>query len=209
LSLAMGGACCGGTAVRRQAPSPGGPTPEASATTAPGPSPTNEAGASAADAAAPGSVSDPDLPNQDRDSSGKKLSMKSEAALQELVQLEGKLSTIEERVDELAAQLKAGELTDALGQVKTELAMLESEAHKLESGGVDNVYTSDLTTGKESAKETKRMQLQRLEALFAKFDEVFRTIAQQSEALVPPQEEGSPDVAEAETKEDPVEEGVA
>lgn len=67
--------------------------------------------------------------------------------------------------------------TDSVGKMKTELAFLESEANRLESAGVDNVYTSELNSGKVSAKEAKKEQLARLETLFAQIDDLFKVIA--------------------------------
>jgi len=108
----------------------------------------------------------------------KKYSIRSEQALNDLSELDSRLSSIEGRVGELAARLQQkGRLRpEELGRMKTELAQLEAEAHKLESNGVDNVYTSELSSGRLPAKETKKCQLQRLEVLFERVDEIFASI---------------------------------
>lgn len=105
-------------------------------------------------------------------------SIKSEHALNELSHLDGRLSQIEVRVAELGETLRSGSLSgpEGFGKMKTELALLEAEAHRLESNGVDNVYTGELTSGKVPAKETKKSQLQRLETLFEQIEEIFSAI---------------------------------
>mmetsp|Transcript_2215 Transcript_2215/g.4351 ORF Transcript_2215/g.4351 Transcript_2215/m.4351 type:complete len:230 (+) Transcript_2215:107-796(+) len=115
---------------------------------------------------------------------GRLYSIRSEQALRQLGELEDRLTTIEKRVAELGRSARSlleatgagGRPPEAVGKIKTELALLEAEAHKLESSGVDNVYTGELESGKDTAKETKKGQLGRLEALFGQIDEVFKLI---------------------------------
>lgn len=91
--------------------------------------------------------------------------------------LEARLKQIENRVAELDKLVRGPSLpVHALAKAKTELALLEADAHKLESTGVDNIYTGELESGKASAKETKKEQLRRLEVLFSFIDEVFSHI---------------------------------
>lgn len=88
--------------------------------------------------------------------------------------LEARLKRIENRVAELDKLVRGPNLpVNVLAKAKTELALIEADAHKLESSGVDNIYTGELESGKASAKETKKEQLRRLEALFSFIDEVF------------------------------------
>jgi len=104
-------------------------------------------------------------------------SIKSEEALSQLFEIDHRLSHIERRVATLDRLVRGGVApAEGLGKLKTELALLEAEAHKLESNGVDNVYTGELVSGKMPAKETKKDQLQRLESLFAQIDEVFASL---------------------------------
>lgn len=107
-------------------------------------------------------------------------SLRSTMALQELSQLEDRLSSVERRVDDIAATIASAGL-ESIGALKTELALLEAEAHRLESSGVDNVYTGELASGKGAAKETKKSQLQRLEGLFAQIDALFAEMQRSSE----------------------------
>lgn len=97
-------------------------------------------------------------------------------AMHELRLLEDQLAALESSVAAVDERVRGpGGVLDpvAAGKVKTELAQLESQAHKLESAGVDNIYTGDLASGKASVKEAKREQLRRLEALFTKIEGVF------------------------------------
>jgi len=103
-------------------------------------------------------------------------SLKSEEALSALSHIAHRLKQIEDRVAELDESVRKPGCV--LTKAKTELAALEAEAGKLESCGVDSVYTGELLSGKDSAKETKKEQLRRLEALFKRIDEVFSAISQ-------------------------------
>lgn len=103
-------------------------------------------------------------------------SVKSENALTALNVIEVRLKQIEDRVAELdtfVRELGPHASSGSLAKPKSELAQLEADAHKLESTGVDNIYTSELESGKASAKETKKEQLRRLEVLFDRIDGVF------------------------------------
>lgn len=103
-------------------------------------------------------------------------SVKSENALTALNVIEVRLKQIEDRVAELdtfVRELGAHAPSGSFLKPKSELAQLEADAHKLESTGVDNIYTSELESGKASAKETKKEQLRRLEVLFDRIDKVF------------------------------------
>lgn len=105
------------------------------------------------------------------------MSIRSQEAMSALGQLESRLKRLEDRVAELDKLVRDANFPTAnLGKAKTELAQMEADAHKLESSGVDNIYTSELTSGKDSAKETKKDQLRRLEALFNFIDNVFSYI---------------------------------
>ncbi|CAE8722180.1 unnamed protein product, partial [Polarella glacialis] len=110
------------------------------------------------------------------------LSVKSTQALDQLSEIEGRLVRIEMRVAALHSRLEADRPSPLslgeLGSLKTELALLEAEAHKLETGGVDGVYTGGLCSGKADAKAAKRSQLERLEALFVQVDRVFQLVKQ-------------------------------
>jgi chromosome segregation ATPase len=110
--------------------------------------------------------------------SNRSFSIRSEEALNALLGIEVRLKQIEDRVAELDMFVRRlGPHSSGLSKAKTELAQLEADAHKLESTGVDNIYTSELESGKASAKETKKDQLRRLEALFNRIDDIFHTIA--------------------------------
>mmetsp|Transcript_41698 Transcript_41698/g.107971 ORF Transcript_41698/g.107971 Transcript_41698/m.107971 type:complete len:215 (-) Transcript_41698:198-842(-) len=139
----------------------------------------------------PDEISERSVPRSSASSERKGLnrlySVNSEKALKQLGELEARLCAVEKRVGELNRQARSlleagrggapGSPTEGgLGKIKTELALLEAEAHQLESSGVDNVYTSELNSGKSTAKERKKGQLGRLEALFEQIDEVFKAI---------------------------------
>eukprot|EP00812_Abedinium_dasypus_P016104 NODE_9799_length_328_cov_6.923077.p3 GENE.NODE_9799_length_328_cov_6.923077~~NODE_9799_length_328_cov_6.923077.p3 ORF type:complete len:64 (-),score=23.14 NODE_9799_length_328_cov_6.923077:119-310(-) len=57
-----------------------------------------------------------------------------------------------------------------------ETAALESEAKQLEGKGVDDVYTGELVSGRQDAKDTKRDMLKRFEMLFENVECIFRTL---------------------------------
>lgn len=99
-------------------------------------------------------------------------SLQSEEAMQRLSKLDESFVKIEQRVAEIEHLAKAG--GQGVEKMRTELALLEAEANKLESKGVDSVYTSELGTGQAAAKEAKKALLRRLEALFAQIEGIFR-----------------------------------
>lgn len=114
---------------------------------------------------------------------GRAYSVRSEEALNALLHTDCRLKTIEDRVAILEVNIKtAGSHPNGVSKAKIELAQLEADAHKLESAGVDNIYTGELESGKAPAKESKKEQLRRLEALFNRIDDIFRAISRQAEA---------------------------
>mmetsp|Transcript_108541 Transcript_108541/g.317575 ORF Transcript_108541/g.317575 Transcript_108541/m.317575 type:complete len:122 (-) Transcript_108541:93-458(-) len=106
--------------------------------------------------------------------SGHRFSELSEKALGAFCSTDQELCQIEDRIAEIA-NLIDGSDSD-LGQLRSELAQLETSAKQIEVKGVDDVYTSELTSGKQIAKSSKKHMLQRLEALFSRTDELFASI---------------------------------
>lgn len=102
----------------------------------------------------------------------------SEDALSQLASTEEELQIIEARVTELAAAIDRGRADEPLGQIKTELASLEARANRIETHGVDGVYTGDLHTGKVEAKELKKTMLARLEKVLDEIERAFKKIKQ-------------------------------
>lgn len=115
----------------------------------------------------------------------RKLSLQSEEALRQLDKLDVTLAGLEKHVSQLnqfARETK--QLTsDQAGRMKTSLAQLEADANKLETKGVDCIYTSELRSGQVSAKEFKKAQLQRLEKLFVVIEDLFRFLNGASQNL--------------------------
>lgn len=89
----------------------------------------------------------------------------------QLREVEAQVAQIAGRVSELAGLCSEPE--DQRGALRTELAALEAQAHKLECQGVDNVYTSELESGKADAKDLKKALLLRLEQIFKSIDDCF------------------------------------
>lgn len=111
------------------------------------------------------------------DASGERRhSLPSEEALVALAAIEAELSKIEARVADIAQSSLDGDLGQQRGAAKTELALLEARAHKLETHGVDAVYTGALVSGQAEAKGRKRSLLLRLEGLFDNIEAVFRML---------------------------------
>eukprot|EP00929_Paragymnodinium_shiwhaense_P103272 TRINITY_DN66660_c0_g1_i1.p1 TRINITY_DN66660_c0_g1~~TRINITY_DN66660_c0_g1_i1.p1 ORF type:complete len:482 (-),score=74.78 TRINITY_DN66660_c0_g1_i1:160-1605(-) len=118
----------------------------------------------------------------------RKLSLASEQALGQLAETSRDLLMIERRVGEVESLVLDSDgrlaplarippsLFGTLGDVRSELAQLESRAKQLEGSKIDSVYTSELTTGKEAAREEKKSMLKRLEQLFVRFERVFRAL---------------------------------
>mmetsp|Transcript_2693 Transcript_2693/g.7994 ORF Transcript_2693/g.7994 Transcript_2693/m.7994 type:complete len:125 (-) Transcript_2693:71-445(-) len=116
-----------------------------------------------------------DSARKDFRATGKRFSTISAEALGKLSTSEEQLAKIEARVAGIAG-LVPGAGPAELGLLKAELAQLETEAKQLETKGVDDVYTGELSSGKQIAKDSKKDMLNRLELLFTKTDEVFATI---------------------------------
>jgi len=104
----------------------------------------------------------------------RKFSLLSEKALDQLHETNQELTETERRVNELEGQLNAGgkDVTD----IRTQLAHLEASSKQLESGKVDEVYTGELSTGKEECRAQKKDQLRRLEVLFTRLEGIFAKI---------------------------------
>lgn len=106
----------------------------------------------------------------------RQLSKPSMEAMEQLDRNEVLLAAIEGRVAELDRLAQGQDCPNAegLGHMKTELAQLEADGNKLENKGVDSIYTSNLVSGQDQAKQRKKEQLRRLESLFALIDQLFR-----------------------------------
>lgn len=113
-----------------------------------------------------------DLAASFKKNTGSRMSFASGAALSTLTNTELVLIDIEDRIEEIAAILPSA-AKDTLADLRTELALLESKAKQLETKGVDDVYTGDLSSGKQVAKDVKKDMLGRLDALFTRFEVVF------------------------------------
>lgn len=131
--------------------------------------PSGERGASGA--AAPSDTSAPARPPK-LNRSHRAMSYISQEALDGLSKTSAELDELEARVDEISEQVKRGELT--AGQGTTQLAQIESAANKVECDKVDAIYTSELKSGKEEAKQEKKEQIRRLEKLFDKLEQRFK-----------------------------------
>jgi len=107
--------------------------------------------------------------------SGRRLSMNSEESMSRLDRTDRDLAVIEVRVGEIVALIESS-TPRSLVTFRTELAQLESKAKQLEVKGVDDVYTSELQSGKELAKQTKKDMLRRLDILFSKLEATFAQI---------------------------------
>lgn len=106
---------------------------------------------------------------------GKRLSVLSEEALLQLAGTEDSLKEVEEAVVEMKKTIPTCDKAE-LGSLKTELSQLESHAQRIEQQGVDDVYTGELQSGKQMAKNQKKEMLKRLETLFSEFESLFQTI---------------------------------
>mmetsp|Transcript_45632 Transcript_45632/g.80249 ORF Transcript_45632/g.80249 Transcript_45632/m.80249 type:complete len:206 (+) Transcript_45632:58-675(+) len=104
-----------------------------------------------------------------------RFSMASEDSINKLQKTNEDLTQMETRINEIADLVGTSQV-DALGALKSELAQLESKAKQLEGTGVDDIYTGDLHSGKDSAKDLKRNMLRRFEALYEKVDTIFAEI---------------------------------
>jgi len=114
---------------------------------------------------------------------GRSLSVRSAKALSRLEEIELQVASLETQVGDIAAALTGrSEIShEEVGHCKTQLALLEAQAHKLETNGVDGVYTGELESGKADAKAAKKNQLERLEVLFGRIEDIFQVIKQRQE----------------------------
>lgn len=117
-------------------------------------------------------------PNSGTKELSRKLSLPSEEAMRRLGELDASLVDVEQRVEQLSrlAAEPAKLAAESVGKIRAALAQLEAEANKLETKGVDSIYTSELKSGQVSAKECKKSQLRRLERIFGVIDDVFRRL---------------------------------
>merc|ERR1712176_442674 len=98
-----------------------------------------------------------------------RMSAPSEIALRKLNGTNIELSHIENRVKEIVSALDSS-VVEEIAPLKSELAQLETKAKQLEGKGVDDIYTSDLNSGKQLAKDEKKDMLCRFETLYANVD---------------------------------------
>merc|ERR1712190_225019 len=98
-----------------------------------------------------------------------RMSAPSETALRKLNGTNIELSRIENRVKEIVSALDSL-VVEEIAPLKSELAQLETKAKQLEGKGVDDIYTSDLNSGKQLAKDEKKDMLCRFETLYATVD---------------------------------------
>lgn len=105
-------------------------------------------------------------------SSACRLSFASTTALKALDSTDEELSRIETRVKVIASLLPDVH-PSSIFPLKAELAQLETEAKKLETKGIDDIYTGDLTSGKHIAKDAKKAMLLRFEQLFGTVEQIF------------------------------------
>mmetsp|Transcript_6173 Transcript_6173/g.17836 ORF Transcript_6173/g.17836 Transcript_6173/m.17836 type:complete len:136 (-) Transcript_6173:111-518(-) len=103
--------------------------------------------------------------------SSARFSTASAEAVDKLACVNEELTGIEQRVRQILAELPTSQ---SPADLKTELAQLESKAKQLETTGIDDVYTGELNSGKQVAKQSKKDMLARLEVLFATVDETFK-----------------------------------
>jgi len=109
----------------------------------------------------------------------RKFSLQSEEALRQLTELDGRLTDIEQKVEQISevARGSSQPTAEAVSRMRTTLAQLEVDANKLESKGVDSIYTSELGSGQVAAKEYKKSQLQRLQKLFVVIEDLFKLLS--------------------------------
>merc|ERR1712110_875637 len=82
-------------------------------------------------------------PASGRKQLSRQLSLPSEEAMRELCKLDVRLTEIEQRVEELKhiADGNCDLTPERVGEMRTVLAQLEADANKLETKGVDGIYT--------------------------------------------------------------------
>lgn len=101
-------------------------------------------------------------------------SVLSEEALAKLAASQGDIGILEEQVAEALKMLQGGDLDRiAFSQLKTRVSQLEAEANKIMCHKVDDVQTSELSSGKAEAKDQKKQQIARLDVLFERIEEFF------------------------------------
>eukprot|EP00929_Paragymnodinium_shiwhaense_P064020 TRINITY_DN32033_c0_g1_i2.p1 TRINITY_DN32033_c0_g1~~TRINITY_DN32033_c0_g1_i2.p1 ORF type:complete len:293 (+),score=58.14 TRINITY_DN32033_c0_g1_i2:58-936(+) len=114
----------------------------------------------------------PDLASRDHSPEEfRQYSKSSRSALSQLSSTRLQLERVENRVAELTAAI--GDSGSSLAAIKTELALLEANMHKLEAHGIDDIYTGELQSARAEAKQMKRSMLTRLESLFETFEKSF------------------------------------
>jgi len=115
--------------------------------------------------------SSPEAPNTPTNEAS--FSAVSKESLAVLYKTNTDLVRIEQRVAEIATTISAVAYSE-ISQLRTELAALESQAKKLETVGVDNVYTGEMNSGRVLAKQSKKEMLQRFDELFSLIDTMFQ-----------------------------------
>jgi hypothetical protein len=104
-----------------------------------------------------------------------RLSTASKHALRMLDRTKDDLVEIERRVKDIMAFLVDANSSEAC-QLKRELSQIEAQAKQLETIGIDDVYTGDLRSGKQQARDVKKDMLARFESLFANLETCFEMI---------------------------------
>mmetsp|Transcript_88929 Transcript_88929/g.163029 ORF Transcript_88929/g.163029 Transcript_88929/m.163029 type:complete len:234 (+) Transcript_88929:1-702(+) len=84
------------------------------------------------------------------------------------------LGELEAEVEEAVNSLKRGEITPGL--CRDRLSQVESKVQKLETNRVDSIYTGSLNSGKAQAKTEKKEQLDRIERLCTRLEQLFKWI---------------------------------
>lgn len=115
---------------------------------------------------------DPSLVNSVAMPCGRAMSLLSQEAFDGLAAVTVEITALEARVEEVRQQVVDGLLTP--GQARTQLAQVEAQANKVECNKIDSIYTSELTSGKDEAKKSKKEQLQRIEKLLEKLEAEFK-----------------------------------
>eukprot|EP00401_Gymnodinium_catenatum_P080261 CAMPEP_0117582736 /NCGR_PEP_ID=MMETSP0784-20121206/66601_1 /TAXON_ID=39447 /ORGANISM="" /LENGTH=144 /DNA_ID=CAMNT_0005383297 /DNA_START=115 /DNA_END=549 /DNA_ORIENTATION=+ len=99
-------------------------------------------------------------------------SVLSREAMKKLEACSSELGALSAEAEEIGRQFHDGAIS--AGQARTALSQVEARANKLETDGVDAIYTSELTSGKEHVKTGKREQIAELGQLFSRLEELFR-----------------------------------
>mmetsp|Transcript_55739 Transcript_55739/g.104889 ORF Transcript_55739/g.104889 Transcript_55739/m.104889 type:complete len:425 (+) Transcript_55739:88-1362(+) len=104
------------------------------------------------------------------------LSLHSEHALNLLSDTHEQLLQIEQSVADITLALQGRVGLEQAMHLKSDLSQLEAKAKRLETKGIDDVYTGELNSGRQLAKDTKKDMLRRLEELFVIMEDAFRNI---------------------------------